>query len=473
MGFPNARIGTSPWGTSVTANDLTVRGDMIFANATVASSIQINSAKVSGLLAFHGSQVSGPILMRRTRVDGDAFFIENFSCQGLHLAQTEFGADLRVSETNIASTGEPSLDIRHSQIKGDLLFGPDIACSGPLVMREAVVGGSVHIDSADIGCEGDKSLDATRLGVANDFTIGDSSFAGVLAMSGARVGWRLSIVGSEISGTLSDAGVQSGSSFVGDGLSATELILTRVTTVGAIVLTGAKLAGSTEVSDLAVSGANIEGTSLHLDRITSAGSVHLRSSQFAGSIRTISADIHGQLLMSKVDIHGRDHDGDSLLLSRSVLANGVNIQDECALAGRADASGARGSGQWLVRFSKIVASDDVSPAELDVSNAMIDGIALFACPGHVDLTHTTIVQSLYLPDAATTVTLDAAQLGTLNLPPAEGDLPPSGEPWACRSVTTRARSSTGRWPAGGLTARSTPTGVDRDGSGLRSQRSAK
>jgi hypothetical protein len=167
----------------------TVMGRMTL-EASETKGIQITDCCLSKGLEADGVVVHGPVLLYRTRSEGEVRFINgtiesNLECQGANLTKDDY-----------------ALTLDGATIKGDVFLTQSFECDGEIRMLGAKIDGSVHCTGARLsGKKYALSLDKAKIG-GNVLLNGILQCAGTIHLPNSTIEGDLNFVGAELAAVI-------------------------------------------------------------------------------------------------------------------------------------------------------------------------------------------------------------------------------------------------------------------------------
>jgi uncharacterized protein involved in tellurium resistance len=258
--------------------------DLSLSDCLIESGVILRRARLR-MISFTGCVIMAGA--NRTCLDG-----QQVAVAALHLNESTFDA---------SDSGTP-IDLRYGQVRGSLILS-GAQLNGHDSDGDSLIGDGLTVDGAmSLGTSGRSAFTAT----------------GAIRLPRANIGGELNLSGAQLNGHDGN-----GNSLFADGLTVDGGMFIRTsgklqfTSAGAIRIPGAHIGGQLDLSDVQLTGRDINGNSLFGDGLTVDGSMFLRSSEssstVAGVIRLPGAHIGGQLAFAGAQLKGDDNDGNSLL----------------------------------------------------------------------------------------------------------------------------------------------------------------
>lgn len=239
-------------------------------------------------LGLHHSTVQGDILADRVQVFGGLFIGGGLVSGGLQIRGGDVHGALVVEGTKLGN-GTTAL------------LAAGLKVSGPLIIRRAVLEGSVAMPRANLGAgvygeecvvRGGSSVDMESLKTDGDLLLERTGLHAGLVLSGATIG-----------GRLAAGGMKCGS----EGLAASGATITRnVELAGAVLAGPLKLSGAQIGGELTARGIEVHGgeTAVAADVVRVGGNVDFGQAKLVGQLSAAGAEIAGQLRLTGARLFG-------------------------------------------------------------------------------------------------------------------------------------------------------------------------
>ena len=297
--LPGARIGgqmvcgeatlSNPGGRALSADGLTVDGNLLLTGATVTGEVSLSGARIGDQLVCESATLSNSggraLSADRLTVDAGLFLTSAAVTGEVRLLGARVGGQLACAGATLSNPG------------GDVLSADGLTVDGSLFLRSAKVTGEVRLPGARVGqlsCEkatlsnpGGYVFSADGLTVDGNLFLVNATVTGEVSLIGARVGGQLACGGA----TFSNPG---GDVLSADGLTVdSDLFLRSVTVTGEARFLGARVGGQLGCEGATLS--NPGGYALSADGLTVDGNLFLVNAKVTGEVRLPGARIGGQL----------------------------------------------------------------------------------------------------------------------------------------------------------------------------------
>jgi hypothetical protein len=277
---------------ALTADRLTVVGNMFCDQGFRAhGEVHLSGANVSGQLSFRGAQLDGkgsPALYADGVVTAGMFCDEGFSATGeIRLNGASIGGVLSLSGARLTNPDQPALTADRLTVTGGMFCDKGFRATGEIRLNGASIGGVLSLSGASLNSNGDRSvLAAAGLKVAAGMFC-DRGFraVGEVRLNGASIGGALSLSGASLNSNgdrsvLAAAGLKvAAGMFCDEGFSAT----------GEVRLTGASVGGQ-----LSFRGAHLDGKgspALYADGVVTEGMFCDQGFSATGEVRLNGANV--------------------------------------------------------------------------------------------------------------------------------------------------------------------------------------
>ncbi|MCL8015007.1 hypothetical protein [Streptomyces sp. AS02] len=279
------------------AQSVEVGEDFWAAGLDCAGTVFLNNARIQDVLALRGTRISGDSGLQAPEltVGGGLFLDSGFSGTGqINFYGASIGGSVRLDDCRLdgpgAGAGTYALNLSCAEIGGDIWADHGLGVSGPAVIQDTSVRGSVVLKGArfDISSmpTADAALDASRLRVGGDIDCRDGFVAhGMVNLRDSRVGGSVLFEGAELTAlgnrpALRGNGVETGGVLnLCDGFTAHGRIsLINVTVRSRVCFDDAALDAPVGESALTFVGSSAATLTLRL-REAPAGVVELRHSR--------------------------------------------------------------------------------------------------------------------------------------------------------------------------------------------------
>lgn len=233
------------------AQGMTVTGSVFLSNLTATGTVDVNSAKIGGQLAYDGASLNGAggkALNAQGVEIGQSLFLSNATATGtVDVNAARIGMQLACDGATLNGAGGKALNAQGVEIGQDL-FLSNLITTGAVAVNGAKIGGQLACEGATLNGAGGKALNAQGVQTRQDLFLRDLTATGTIDMGGAKIGGQLSCTGATLDGAgelaLNAQGVETGQ----------DLFLRKLTATGTVDVNGAKISGQ-----LACTGATLNG----------------------------------------------------------------------------------------------------------------------------------------------------------------------------------------------------------------------
>jgi len=342
-----------------------VDNGILIAGGQISGSLAARGAQIGGALAIEGTllgdgreairanglRLSGPLILRRTRLKGD-----------VQLARCELGSGIYADQMTVEGV-QCGFDVESARIDGDFLASEARISSG-LRLAHARLGG--RFEGRGLAVSGKTTaIEAGSVNIGQGCNLADARIKGGIELDGAEIGKGLIAEGIEVEGgaTAISAG---GIAIAGNW------DMARSKLVGALNFPGAEIRGQLRLTEARLFGAEL---AIRGDGAQIRGGCYMSRSIVFGLIRFPACDIgnqfrlrgasikvqYGAALMVNGSRFGRDVE-----LNEGLQAIGALVLDQVRIPGVLDFSGSHIKSAALAREGR------PAPSEGDKLDSLAD-----------------------------------------------------------------------------------------------------
>ena len=360
-------------GSNLSLQSSILTGPVNLSGASIGSGLICTSAEFSDPVVLSGIRIGGAMMFGAARVGANAKG-DSLICNGMNLRlsahlwelasqgavvldRADIGGELNCRRAQLgANKAGCSLAAEATTVRGAMHFEDGFRAAGAIWLNGASIGGQVRCDAAHIGADdNDNSLicDGMRTGGSVNL---DAAVSAAFTADGA-----VRLAGAQITGSLSCRNAKLGANRGGNSLVADEIkvsvavLLDRLDATGGIRLAGAEIAGQLSCRGAQITGADHDGNSLIATRTRIGGPAYLNNGFLsAGAVDLSGADVGGVVNLAGATLGSNKSRcalvGDGMRASRDVVADNGNFSGGIRL------TGAVVDGSFICRDTKLNAS---------------------------------------------------------------------------------------------------------------------
>ncbi len=331
---------TRSWLATLSGEGLAVRGDLDLRGTSVPGVVSLPGAHVTGSLRCEGSALGialdpdsdlNALVGIAMSVRGDVRLSGGFTASGaVRLTQAEISGSLYCGTADLGCNKEGNgLGARGLRVGGNVYLRTGFVTGGAVWLGGAEVTGEMICTGARLGANADNdSLFGDAMRVGRDLVLDDVHASGAIRLNRAVISGKLSAVSAHVGANKNN----------GRALACDEVVvrsharLARLTTCGVARFTLGDVLGHLDLTGAQLHGRDDDGDSLILSRMRVGGSVFLTNASTTGAALLVQARITGQLRCNAADL-GRSKRGTSLLGDAMHVGDNVHFDDGFTAAG--------------------------------------------------------------------------------------------------------------------------------------------
>lgn len=292
-----------------------VDNGILVAGGQIAGQLTARGAQVGGALAVEGTvigdgreairangvRLSGPLILRRTRLKGD-----------VQLARSELGSGIYADQMTVEGNA-CGFDVESARIDGDFLAA-DARISGGLRLSNARLGGRLEGRGLSVSAT-QTAIEAGNVNIGQGLNLVDARVMGSIVLDGAEIGKGFIAEGVEVEG---------GATAISAGGIAVEgnWDLARSKLVGALNFPGAVIRGQLRLTEARLFGAEL---AIRGDGAQIRGGCYMSRSIIFGLIRFPACDIGNQFRLRGASL--KVESGAALMVNGSRFGRDVELND--------------------------------------------------------------------------------------------------------------------------------------------------
>jgi len=350
---------------SLIADRAQVENGILIAGTHIGGQLTARGAQFGGALALEGCQIgdgresikanglrlSGPLILRRTRLKGD-----------VQLARSEMGSGIYADQMTVEGQVN-GFDLESARIEGDFL-AVEARITGGLRLAHARIGGRFEGRGVAVSSK-ETAIEAASVNIGQGLNLTDARIKGGIVLSGAEIGKGFIAEGVEVEGGTT-AIAAGGISVFGNW------DMARSKLVGAISFPGADIRGQLRLTEARLFGAELairgDGAQIrggcYMSRSIVFGLIRFPACEIGNQFRMTGASLKveaGAALMVNGSRFGRDVE-----LNDGLQAIGALVLDQVSVPGVLDFSGSHIKSAALARDGR------PAPADSDKFDALTD-----------------------------------------------------------------------------------------------------